>query len=404
MRKRHYYKGEPMDMLHTVAFKEMHPIISCIVKLSSPINVNRLKKAVELTSVQIPEILCHYQPGKNRWVYSSESNHTVVIQLGENDDLFQQPVDFLKDTQLKIFIKNIPEPIIYMVMSHIFTDGSGFKQFLYLLANNYNHKELASNFHNQRSSESIIKVLLGNNGEYKSKMDLPDHVLTIPFTNEDPILKKFVDYVGISKDKFLKINQRVKKYCLTINDVIMAAYIITLSRETKLTKISIPCPTDLRQFSTSQSLRIANLTGEYGLIISVENSDNIFNIAQKIHNQIMNLKSKKTFLQSIPKLQSIYHKLPVFFVHWIISKHYHVQSVSYTNFGILDRQFYFEDNTILHCLLTGSFRKVPQFQLAVSTYSGVCTLSFCMIGSHLNKEEGHDIIKNIVILLEKWSQ
>jgi NRPS condensation-like uncharacterized protein len=58
----------------------------------------------------------------------------------------------------------------------------------------------------------------------------------------------------------------------------------------------------------------------------------------------------------------------------------------------------------LHCLLTGSFRKVPQFQLAVSTYSGVCALSFCMIGSHLNKEEGHDIIENIVILLEKWSQ
>jgi NRPS condensation-like uncharacterized protein len=59
MRKRHYYKGEAMDMLHTVAFKEMYPIISCVVKLSSPINVNRLKKAVELTSVKVPEILCH---------------------------------------------------------------------------------------------------------------------------------------------------------------------------------------------------------------------------------------------------------------------------------------------------------------------------------------------------------
>ncbi|MHC6178834.1 hypothetical protein ACYUJ6_03090 [Clostridium sp. JNZ X4-2] len=229
MRKRYYYKGESMDMLHTMAFKEMYPVISCIVKLPSPINVNRLKKAVELTSVKIPEILCHYQPEKNRWIYSSESNHTVVIQLGENDDLLQQPIDFLKDTQLKVFIKNIPEPIIYMVMSHIFTDGSGFKQFLYLLANNYNHKRLASNFNNQRSSESIIKTLLSNNREYKSKMDLPDHILNVPFTNEASTLKKFVDYIEVSKDKFLKINQRAKKYCLTINDVIMAAYIITLS-------------------------------------------------------------------------------------------------------------------------------------------------------------------------------
>lgn len=288
-------------------------------------------------------------------------------------------------------------------MSHIFTDGSGFKEFLYLLANNYNHNKLISNFHNQRSCESIIETLLGNNGEYKSKMDLPDHILTVPFTNEDPILGKFVDYIEISRDKFLKINQRAKKYCLTINDVIMAAYIITLSLKTKLTKISLPCPIDLRQFSSSQSLRIANLTGEYGLIISVESNDDIFTIAKKIHNQIRDLKSKKTFLQSIPELQSIYHKLPVFFVHWIISKYYHIQSVSYTNFGILDRQFYFEDNTILHCLLTGSFRKVPQFQLAVSTYSGVCTLSFCMIGSYLNKKEGHDIVKSIVTLLEKWS-
>jgi NRPS condensation-like uncharacterized protein len=144
-------------MLHTVAFKEMHTIISCMVKLSSPVNVNRLKKAVELTSVQIPEILCYYQPAKNRWVYSSKLKHTVVVQLGENDDPPQQPIDFLRDTQLKIFIKNIPEPMIYIVMSHIFTDGSGFKEFLYLLANNYNHKKLISNFHNQRSSESIVK-------------------------------------------------------------------------------------------------------------------------------------------------------------------------------------------------------------------------------------------------------
>lgn len=404
MRKRHYYKGEPMDMLHTVAFKEMYPIISCMIKLSSPVNVNRLKKAVELTSVQIPEILCYYQPAKNRWVYSSKLKHTVVVQLGENDDPLQQPIDFLRDTQLKIFIKNIPEPMIYIVMSHIFTDGSGFKEFLYLLANNYNHKKLISNFHNQRSSESIVKTLLGNNREYKSKMDLPDNILTVPFTNEDPILKKFIDYIEISRDKFLKIHQKAKEYCLTINDVIMAAYIITLSRKTGLTKISLPCPIDLRQFFTSQSPRIANLTGEYGLIISVENNDDIFTIARKIHNHIIDLKDRKTFLQSIPKLQSIYHKLPIFLVRWIISNHYHVQSVSYTNFGILDQQFYFEDDVILHCMLTGSFRRVPQFQLAVSTYSGVCTLSFCMIGSHLNKEEGHDMIKNIAVLLERWSQ
>lgn len=203
--------------------------------------------------------------------------------MGENDDPLQQPIDFLRDTQLKIFIKNVsePKPIMYIVMSHIFTDGSGFKEFLYLLANNYNHNKLISNFHNQRSGESIIETLLGNNGEYKSKMDLPDHILTVPFTNEDPILGKFVDYIEISRDKFLKINQRAKKYCLTINDVIMAAYIITLSRKTKLTKISLPCPIDLRQFSSSQSLRIANLTGEYGLIISVESNDDIFTIAKK---------------------------------------------------------------------------------------------------------------------------
>lgn len=400
MAKKQYYQGEPMDLLHTVAFKEMYPVVSCLIKLSLPINVDRLQQAVESVGKQLPEILCTYNPIKNRWRVPKVP-HTVIVQLNEDEELWSQPVDFLNDGQLKIFVKNVPEPVVYIVMSHIFTDGSGFKEFLYLLADSYNRQGM-SVIHNERSSEPIIKILLKNSPKYNSRMKLPDHALTVPFIEEEES-KRFIDYVDIPKEQFLKIHQKAKASNCTINDVIMAAYIIKLSQKTNLREIPLPCPVNLRQFLPSQSLRIANLTGEYGLLISVEKKDNVSTIAQKIHKQIADLRKQNSFLQAAPKLQFIYHKLLVFFLRWIISRHYHVQSVSYTNFGILDQRFHFEDNTIRHCILMGSFRKVPQFQVAVSTYAHKCTLSFCMIGSHLNKEEGHELISGIALMLEKWS-
>ncbi|WP_332238319.1 hypothetical protein [Sporolactobacillus sp. KGMB 08714] len=400
MVKEHYYQGEPMDLLHTVAFEEMYPIVSCLIQLSLPINVDRLQWAVDRVGRQLPEIFCHYQPVKNRW-RAAKVPHTVIVQLEESQDPLSQPVDFLKDAQLKIFIKSAPEPIVYMVMSHIFTDGSGFKEFLYLLADSYNQQETAG-IHNERSSESLVNALLSHGSKYKSKMSLPDRALTIPFTDEQ-VSKKFIDYVDIPEEQFIKIRQKAKTDHLTINDVIMAAYIIQLSKKTNLREIPLPCPTDLRQFLPGRSLRIANLTGEYSLLISVDRKDDVSVIARKIHHQIADLRKQKAFLQAAPMLQFLYRKLPVFFLRRLISRHYHVQTVSYTNFGILDQRFHFEDNTILHCLLTGSFRSIPQFQVAVATYAQKCTLSFCMIGSLLSKAEGHDLISGIATLLEKWS-
>lgn len=394
-------QGEPMDLLHTVALKEMYPIVSCLIQFSTPINVDRLKQAIELVGKQIPEIFCSYNPSKNQWVYPKKP-YKIIELLNKSSDFLKQPINFLEDSQLKIFIKNGSKPTIYIVMNHMLTDGSGFKQFLYLLADSYNQQQNIE-ARNDRSCDVIVESLLKNKYNYRSKMNLPNHSLMMPFT-KGTVLKRIIDYVDISKENFLKIHQKAKLNSLTINDVIMASYIIEIAQRTNLKKVPLPCPADLRQFAPQKTLSIANLTGEYSLLISVDLEDDLTTIAKRIHQQMISQKKQRSFLQAIPKLRLIYHKLPTSLVRWIISKNYHVQSVSYTNFGILNSNFYFKGSPIEHCTLTGSFRKIPQFQVAVSTYMQKCTLSFCMIGDSLNQVEGHGIISNIISRLEKWSK
>ncbi|MCI1857735.1 MAG: hypothetical protein LKI80_06175 [Sporolactobacillus sp.] len=398
--KKRYYRGEPLDLLHTVAFNQLYPLVSCLVTLSSPVDIERLQCAVERTSKHLPQVLCRYQPARNRWV-TLPTRPNIITRLNDDDPLFQQPVDFLSGPQLKIFIQ---KQLLFIVMSHIFTDGAGFKQFLYLLADNYNSRELAPHSLNERSCTSVIHTLLSRGQKYKAEINLPNDALKLPFTTNTSTAKKYIDFVEIPKLSFQKIHQKAKHEHLTINDVIMAAYMAELARMTKQTKIALPCPIDLRPFLPSLSSAIANLTGEYGLAISIRRGDGLSSIAGKIHDQITSLSKERAFLQSIPTLLSIDHKLPVFLIRRIIAKYYHVQSVSYTNFGILDQRFHFDGKPILHCTLTGSFRKTPQFQLAVSTYRQVCTLSFCMIGSRLNRQEGHRLLQSVAFSLQKWSE
>lgn len=72
--------------------------------------------------------------------------------------------------------------------------------------------------------------------------------------------------------------------------------------------------------------------------------------------------------------------------------------VSYTNLGVIDKkQLNFDNIEISHIYLTGAIKHVPYFQIAVSTYNGVCTISSNLFGSENDK-------KNIIYFLNEMKK
>lgn len=77
----------------------------------------------------------------------------------------------------------------------------------------------------------------------------------------------------------------------------------------------------------------------------------------------------------------------------LFDKVFTIPVISYTNLGVIDKkQLNFDNIEINHIYLTGDIKHVPYFQIAVSTYGGICTISSNLFGSENDK-------KNIICFL-----
>ncbi|MDE7205873.1 MAG: hypothetical protein K2N90_01700, partial [Lachnospiraceae bacterium] len=83
---------------------------------------------------------------------------------------------------------------------------------------------------------------------------------------------------------------------------------------------------------------------------------------------------------------------------------YHLKHISYTNLGIVDRKrLRFENCEVETCFVTGSYRKMPDFQLSISTFNRVCTLNCTVLGNGGWKEKCERILRDIKEELLMWA-
>lgn len=400
----------PLNILHTIGFDQLYPVIRCQLTFSDPLDQQRLVKAINLTAQVVPELFCRYEMSDNSWQPAVTDGQEVLNILPADAQLDATP-DWEKDAQVRFDLQ--PDGAgnrLTITMSHILTDGSGFKQYLYLLSNCYSQGERAIKGVTNVVNLDWLKTLLKQYpaSAKQGNVDHPTKPLSLPqltnATGEKP--RPNVSGWRLTSDMTRSLINATHAQGVTVNDVLLTTFgkaVQAFDREGD--ELAIPCPTDMRQKIEEDpaALRIANHTARFNPAIQSPRDEPVSVSVQKMHVEMQRLKDSDQFLDSVRSLMAQYQTESIKKLQEIVEANYHVRAIAFTNFGIIDdSRLVFAENTVTNCLMTGSFRYAPMFQVACSTFKGQLSLGFNMIGTTEEVQVGRVVIHDMISRMKEF--
>lgn len=395
--KKRIYKATALDLVQTAYMENHIPLIYCYMELDTVIDVGRLKRALSRTTEIIPQILCGYNATRNTWTpakYDSNSVVKTVMEKNRYEDLIW---DLHTGPQLKINIcHQSTGDSLQIAMSHILTDGVGFQQYLALLCTFYNGQD--SMGFREENFRSVVPLLfhtaiqgLPSISKHDDKRSIP---AVLPVEQGQTLLHS--QKVNLSEEQLQMVRKRVRNLHVTLNDAFMASFAYALKSFTRQDELILPCPVNLRKFSTLNGrLTVANMTGKYLCPISLAKDKDLKALTLAVHQEMERLKSQHTCFRSIVLLHILHFILPIHFLRHITRAFYSVEPVSYTNMGTIDESISFQGLTLKECYLCGTYRQAPSFQVSISTYKDVCTLAVNIRGTEKQRIAGMQILNKM---------
>lgn len=403
-----HMNDNPLNILHTIGLKALYPVIRCQLKLAGQLDVSRLIQAVNLTAKVVPELFCRYELADNSWQPVVTDAATLVQEVPADAPLDDTP-DWFTQPQLRVQVQATSSgTTLTLTISHILTDGSGFKQYLYLLSDCYNRGPVAITGVKNVVELSWLKELLASHpAPQAGNVDHPAQPLQLPKLAAASTEQRRPQVSG------LRLSQQLTRDLLTatheqdvtVNDVLLATFGKTVQAYNQGNPtLAIACPTDMRQaIKHNHDLRIANHTARYNPVVTSASDEPIGTAVQKMHTEMTQLKQRDQFLDSVRSLMAQYQTLGIHELQQIVEANYHVREIGYTNFGVIDDQrLVFDQLPVTQCLLTGSFRTAPMFQVACSTFKGELSLGFNMIGTDEEVQFGRVVTTAMVAQIKAF--
>lgn len=396
------YQGEPLNILHTVGMKEMYPIIRVHFKILGNFSMNQFKKAVQSVHSVVPELFCKYRLADNTFVpVDDDQNHVVFPNINPDQDIGNW--DLFKDPQWRIYLNHESNGYdVTIFLSHILTDGAGTKQLLTLLAKAYNTGNL-DGVHNHTDIDWLRDLLKKHPVAVDRKVDHPSQPLSLPSLVESKAPQRRTGKVYLDQKMTQLLIKASHQEKVTLNDLFMAAFGQVVQRFCSTDRIALACPTDMRQFIPGKfQWRVANHTSRYNINVASDLDQSFEQTVQNVHQAMETNKQSFQCLSSVKTLVENYQKGDLKQLQQITEDNYHVRPISYTNFGIIDSQrLKFVGCQVTDFDMLGSYRQMPMFQVAVSTFKQQIILAYAMIGTDEEYYLGNAVTRTMADLLEK---
>lgn len=389
--------ADPLNILHTVGFSAMYPMVRAEISLKLPLDQERLITAVTAVAKVVPQLMQAYRikDNKDNEFYDIHADARSVVHFGEQmDESAAGRLDWETQPQWELYVTD-HQLIVYA--SHILTDGAGFKQLLYLLCKAYNADgEVIAVNHQDIDG---IKALMNKVPAQQSKNnDHPTQSLSLPeLVNNGQPRHYAILQQALTPSQFFALHQWTHSRGVTINDAIMTAFAKAVQQFCGVTELSLACPTDMRQFlpeAQRQQLRIQNMTGRYNISVPAALDEEYSTTVAKVHEAMDQQKANDTFLESFrTMLTNLDNGASVSQLQQDVEKHYHVRSIAYTNMAIVDdHQLQFAGNHVTNCILTGGFRTMPHYQICASTFKGQLNLAANVIATASEKQLAYAVM------------
>jgi NRPS condensation-like uncharacterized protein len=288
-----------------------------------------------------------------------------------------------------------------IVMNHMICDGAGFKEYLYLLNSLYTNLRRDPDYRPEEApggSRSINQVYRQLRLQDRLRLLFTrkhvarhDSGLAFPLSSTGDT-SPFIATHKLPRSRFRVLREYGNKYGVTINDIVLAAYLRVLSRVMEIPSgktLIMPCAIDLRRFlSGGRAEAICNLTSTIICDIGEEIGDSFADTVIRV-KQDMDVKkgyfyglNGLIFLSILSKLVP-YAKAKPFFKEKFINP-----VLFMTNIGVIDKsRLAFDNLSVLDAFVTGSIKYPPYFQLALTTFDEAITFSINLYGSTEDREK-----------------
>jgi NRPS condensation-like uncharacterized protein len=413
------YKVESWDLLQYLFQNFNDHTLHFMAQLDGHIDVNRLKKAVTLSGESFPLIACKFVEGKGHPVWREAGlSADDMVKVNETDNsksAIQSSLCVMSDTlngpQLKInVVRDGISDTLCFTMNHMLCDAAGFKDYLYLLCDIYTKLSEDSGYRNNyicgsRNSVQMLKPFgtLEKIDILFKKYDISKHDSGAAFGLDGQKNNPFILAHTISRERFLSVKAYAKKHNVTVNDVMLTAFLRVVYSFLGRT-VAVPCTVDLRKYLPDRSaVGICNLVSYLICDIGSDLGDDFADTLFKVKRVMDSEKDNQRCLKSMLLLEIAYKLFPYKIAKSLITKEFKNPPISFTNLGILNKdKLRFSGTNVVSSYMNGSIKYARYFQLALSTFDNEVTLSINFCGTQTDKKKISLFLKNVDLELPMY--
>lgn len=391
--------------------------LHCVINFNGKVNKDIMEKSIVLMLEVVPILGSIYVTDKGHpyWEKVDASRYGDVMIFTDNEvefnDFVTSKTNEFVAPQMKACLLTSGKDSLAIIMNHMICDAADFKEYLYLLSDLYSKLVKDSSYlpeyridgdrslkgiNNQINLKDKVKALVLQNKENNKSSSYK-----FPMSAETET-KPFILTHKIPKDRYLKIKEYYKKYNVTLNDVILAAYYRSLYNMLGLNSssdLNIPIMVDMRRNLKNRNVdALCNLSSMSITHIDHNSSDNFYDTVVKVNKDMSLKKSNFIGLNVFIKLSLIFGVFNYKISNSIVKSNLKNPLICMTNIGILDsKKLSFEGVSIDDAFMCGSIKYKPHFQLALSSFNDSITFSVNLYGSSKDKET----IEHFFTLLDK---
>ena len=391
------------------------PLIHVDLQFDGTLDGQTLIHAVTASIAYVPLLECVFSPAplRPRWVSRGFTGADLVFTEAVGDAelevrtnaILTRVLSVETDPPLRLtLLRAASGDRLCVVMSHLVCDGAGLKQYLMLLCNLYNR--LLSGLALPPARQTIRSAqLLFRHMRWTERLSLwftrydslqQSESLRVPYVG-DPT-RPLIRTRPLPPDSLAALKQYAHARHATVNDVLLAAYARALAKATGESRVSLPCPVDLRKYlDEGDALSICNLTTNYVVAVDIENDAPFADTLHAVSSQISEQKASNACLKSVLLVDFAFRWIPFGWMKRLFPKLFTIPVTSYTNLGVLDAEHLrFGEASMTGALLTGAIKYSPYLQISVSSFQQTLTLSCNLYGTAQDGAAADAMLESVV--------
>lgn len=405
------YRSELWDNMQNWMAAYNDHMVHMVINFNGELNMAAFKTAVERAVNLAPILKCKFQIKKTKpvWVELDDFKVDNIIELAEgayDDDTVEkflvQIIDERKGPQIRFKIfRNDKKDTLAILLNHMTFDGQAFKEWIEILAKLYTNILTDPNYdikdydNGDRSFDQLFKSFSTADKLKTSTMFTygEKNIAKIGFpyarSRRFGLTPRIMKY-KLPADRFLKIKAVGKRSNMTLNDIIMAVWARSVGDLIPAEKVpmEIDCILDLRRYlPEGRTAGLTNFVTKIVCAVDNDKSESIFSTIAQVNQNMEYAKKNYPGLGGLPQLRLGFKLLPNPIAEKVVRAAFNNPLVAISNIGILnDKNIQFGDLYINDCFMTGSIKKNPYIQLALTTFRNEITFTIALYANEADQE------------------